>query len=185
MTIGSIILCFSNVNIVCYLQNVMTNRKEGLRSAEQIITETTNSYLKLSLEKLIARRGELLSLGTDYTSGLHDDPAVVREMQQLDQGIDKINSVLKNSLILEPRFDTSKIGIGNRIKIKFEDDGSRELYRFGTAIDASYSSDEIPWISVESPLGRELNDKKRWDLISYKLGFVNKQIQILDILSER
>ncbi|KKP92754.1 MAG: transcription elongation factor GreA [Parcubacteria group bacterium GW2011_GWA1_36_12] len=148
------------------------------------ITETTNRHLQSQLEKLETRRGEIVNLGTDYTSGLHDDPAVVREMQQLDGSIDKIRSILNNSDVLPQRNDVDQIDVGNRVKIKFEDEDVEEMYRVGTAIDASYSSDESSWVSIESPLGKELKGKRKGEIVIYKLGLQPNKVKILDIFSE-
>lgn len=151
---------------------------------DSAITETTHQHLIQSLTKLEARRGEL-GIGTDYTSGLHDDPAVVRDIQQLDGNIDKIRSILKNCNVLDQRSDTTQIGVGNKIKIKFEEENEEELYRLGTRIDASYSSEDLPWMSVESPLGKELNGKKKGDTVKFKLGQQEKQVKVLDVLGEK
>lgn len=158
---------------------------ERVGQSDQSITETTYNYLKDTLEKLELRRGGLVGLGTDYTSGLHDDPAVVREMQQLDGGIDKIKLILKNYDVLLLRNNTDSVDIGNRVKIRFEEDNSEEVFRLGTSTDASYSSDEFPWISVESPLGKELKSKQKGATVSYRLGLQKMNVVILDILNEK
>ncbi len=162
----------------------MSKDTEKRSSIGFAITETTNRRLHFQLEKLETRRSEIVNLGTDYTSGLHDDPAVVREMQQLDGSIDKIRSILKNSDVLPQRTDTNQIDIGNRVKIKFEDEDAEELYRVGTAIDASYSSDESSWVSIESPLGKELKGKTKGEIVTYKLGVKSNRVKILDIFPE-
>lgn len=158
---------------------------ERVGQSDQSITGTTHNYLKGTLENLELRRGTLVGLGTDYTSGLHDDPAVVREMQQLDGSIDKIKLILKNYDVLPTRNNTGHVDVGNRVKIKFEEDGSEEVFRLGTSTDASYLSDEYPWISVESPLGKELKNKRNGDTVSYRLGLQKMNVVILDILNEK
>lgn len=163
----------------------MVKGTERSFSSSSVITETTNTHLRGVLERLEARRGELLGLGTDYTSGLHDDPAVVREMQQLDGNIDKIKLILNNCEVLPSRTDTSQIEVGNRVKIKFEEDRSEEIYRLGTATDASFMSDEFRWISTESLLGKELNGKKKGDSVLYTLGVQQMKVKVVDVLSEK
>lgn len=150
---------------------------------DNAITKTTHQHLIQALERLESRRGELGGVGTDYTSGLHDDPAVVRDIQQLDGSIDKIRMILKNSEVLDPRLDTTQVEVGNKIKIKFEEENEEELYRLGTRIDASYSSD-LPWMSVESPIGKELRGKKKGDIVTYEVEKQTKKVKVIDVLRE-
>lgn len=149
------------------------------------ITETTNKNLRDTLQRLEAKRNGMVGLGTDYTSGLHDDPAVVREMQQLDRNIDKIRSILKLSEVLPPREDTSELDIGNRVSLKFEDEGVEESFRLGSATDSSYDANGVPWVSVESPLGRELVGKKEGETVIYKIGRDEKRVSITGIFTEK
>lgn len=107
------------------------------------ITETTSQHLKEKLGELETKRSGM-GLGTDYTSGLHDDPAVVREMQQLDGNIDKIRSILNLSEVLPVRENTSELNIGNRVSLKFEEEGVEETLRLGSATDSSYDANGVP-----------------------------------------
>jgi len=157
---------------------------ESDSSVGQFITSTTKGHLSRVLGELERKRTEMASLGADYTSGLHDDPSVVRDMQELFGSIDKIKNLLKNSQVLPPRLEIDKVELGNRVEIKFEDDGSQELFRFGTSIDSSFMVDGIPWISIASPLGKELDGKKKGDVVAYKLGENEKKVGILSVGKE-
>ena len=148
------------------------------------MTEGTNNHLIQLLKSLQTKRAKLSGLGTDYTSGLHDDPALVRDIQQTDNDINKISHILKNTEVLPIRTDTSEIYVGNRVVVKFEDEDTEELFKVGTTTDASYPMNKFRWVSIESPLGRELLGKKKGDSVIYKINFVDKNVDILDVLSE-
>ena len=98
--------------------------------------------------------------------------------------INKISHILKNTEVLPIRTDTSEIYVGNRVVVKFEDEDTEELFKVGTTTDASYPMNKFRWVSIESPLGRELLGKKKGDSVIYKINFVDKNVDILDVLSE-
>jgi transcription elongation GreA/GreB family factor len=98
--------------------------------------------------------------GGDYTSGLHDDPSIVRDMQFTDAIIAQFTSLLAEAEPFDTVFDGETVQLGNLVTIRFVEDEEEETFRMGTAADAAHNTTGIKWVSTESPLGKLVISKK-------------------------
>lgn len=165
-----------------------TQRREGEPQRVSLMTTSTSVFLKDKFEQLQDKRTEIVGGlgGADYTSGLHDDPSMVRDLQFLDTEIERISQTIINTEVLSPREEISSLGIGNLVRLKFTDEEEEETYRLGTTVDVSFSAGNIRWISIESLLGQTLEGRRQGETVYYKPPKLGERlsVKIIEILPE-
>lgn len=94
--------------------------------------------------------------GADYTSALHDDASLARDMQFIDATIANLTELLLGSEVINESETGDTVQLGTVFTVRFLDEDSEEevTYRLGTALDATYNKTGIQWVSIESPMGQ-------------------------------
>lgn len=135
------------------------------------MTQKTWKYLTKRREEL---QGKLQEQGSNSDGGhqrasVHDDQASELYKNELRVELARIGK-LDNVAIIQPRQDTSKVGLGNRVAVSFIqlDDGLSALVLPG--IDSMYSSHtglgDI--VTPESPLGKAIIGRSAGDEVEMK-----------------
>ncbi len=87
--------------------------------------------------------------------------AARNEQAELEGRIKKIEQILENVSIIE-NVDTSKVSIGNKVKIKYIDDGEVDEYQIVGSQEADPFESKI---SNESPIAQALLGSKVGDIV--------------------
>jgi transcription elongation factor GreA len=163
----------------------MSNLERIGNEKTNLMTSFTKQYLleqKKQIEQEIKEAKLAIGEGAGSESDWHDNPAFELANQQYDMASLKlaiIKEQLSNTIIIKPRMETDRINIGNTIIVKFEDNNETETFTLLGPNDAILNSD---WISFESPLGKELLNKKRNDKLSFCVDNHTSNVQIIQIL---
>lgn len=88
----------------------------------------------------------------------------------------KKKSMLKDIVILEEN-SNDLVGLNNKVKILFVSD--EEVEEFVLVGDITSKTDNT--ITLNSPLGSAIYGKKIGDKVSYKVGDITYDVEILDI----
>lgn len=147
-------------------------RKEKLSpeikpSGKRQMARFTLDYLRQRKRKA---EEELRELGRSsdghQRASLHDDPASEERRNTLRAIRDSIGN-LERVEIIQPKRDTSQIGLGNRVTVEYAD-GGKETYTILSNDDAAHS-DRTGIISHRSPIGSALLGKQRGETVVCKL----------------
>lgn len=161
----------------------MSFSKEQIQAkASNYMTLTTLSRLQqlLETEKNAAVRLER-SLGDtqDNAQDWHDNFAydqLVLDVKLAWTRVSTITNALIDPVIIEPRLDTSSIGMGNSVIVQYEDEPEPEKF---TILGVQDTFTERSWISFASPLGASLIGKQKGDTVTSPNGLL---VKILDVL---
>lgn len=99
-------------------------------------------------------------------ASLHDDPASEERRNMLRAIKDSIGN-LERVEIIQPRRDTSQIGLGNKVTVEFPD-GEKDTYTILSDDDAAHGG-RTDIISYRSPIGSALLGKQRGETVVCKL----------------
>lgn len=142
------------------------------------------NYLKSleDIKKEIDENAKLKSLYASddaYGDGWHDNFAYEEAMHKEHELFSKYNkkkSMLKDIVILEEN-SNDLVGLNNKVKILFVSD--EEVEEFVLVGDITSKTDNT--ITLNSPLGSAIYGKKIGDKVSYKVGDITYDVEILDI----
>jgi transcription elongation factor GreA len=153
-------------------------------------TNLMTAYTKAALDEQLRRtRAELkeasLAIGeaAGRESDWHDNAAFDYANMDYDlKSASLVNLIkkLQDVEIIIPRKATDKIGLGNTVVVKFENEIESEKF---TILGPDDTGRKEGWLSCLSPLGASLIGKKEGDIVEYSLqkGVVQK-IQVIKVL---
>lgn len=134
----------------------------------ELMTLRTKMRLEESLITIQAKISEKnLASGDalDNSGDWHDNAArdvIFQELQVLGQQEQKILEYLANPEIIEPRHDTSVVGIGNTVKVLYKGERDQETF---TILGRPDSLTDPSWISYKSTLGKALIGKREGEQV--------------------
>lgn len=148
-----------------------------------LMTEQTRERLKKKLQELKRKVKEnQTEAGATFESAQdwHDNGAydmLVQALQVLVTQHDAVEARLRDVQIIQSRKDTSRVGIGNTVVVRYAGETDSEKF---TILGIADTDTEASWISAASPLGYALLEKKVGETISIP---PNIQVTLLQILA--
>lgn len=149
---------------------------------EGLMTQETYDFLKQKLievqEKISQNQleqGQSIENAADW----HDNAAydmLIAAQRVLCAQEAQIKARLRAAEIIQPRTDTSRVGIGNTVIVQYSGEEPEKFTILGVA-DSAKKRD---WISGLSPLGKALLEKKVGDRVELPQ---NIQVTILQVLA--
>ncbi len=103
--------------------------------------------------------------------------AARNEQAELEGRIKKLEQIMENVSIIE-NVDNSKVSIGNKVKIKYVDDGEEDEYQIVGSQEANPFESKI---SNESPIAMALLNKKVGDIVDVNSPNGVYQVEITSI----
>ena len=103
--------------------------------------------------------------------------AARNEQAELEGRIKKLEQIMENVSIIE-NVDNSKVSIGNKVKIKYVDDGEEDEYQIAGSQEANPFESKI---SNESPIAMALLNKKVGDIVDVNSPNGVYQVEITSI----
>ncbi len=92
--------------------------------------------------------------------------AAKREKNRNESRIRYLEKVLKFAHVIEDDSKEDEIGLENTVTVRFEDDGTQEVYRIVTPIRCNSLENKI---SIESPIGKALMGHRKGDRVEVEL----------------
>jgi len=135
---------------------------------ERLMTQATLESLrtrKAELEQQIREMGA--EGGGHQRASLHDDAGSENQLN-LARGTLLIIGDLSGVDILRPRVETTSVGLGNRVKLQFED-GEETIYLLSRD-DSIYRKDLGVVTSGDSPLGKAILGKRAGELVKVQIN---------------
>lgn len=136
---------------------------------------------KAETEKKIADMGHE-SEGGHARSSYHDDAGFENEKNRT---LGKLLSIgdLTEASIIKPRSETDTVGVGNKIKARFIEEGSEEtIYLLGEDDVIRRGDLAGTIVSALSPLGLAIIGRAKNDTVEVKIGSSKKiHVRVLDI----
>lgn len=151
--------------------------KINLMTAETL--ERLKKELQLAVEnedRKHKRIGEAAGPESDW----HDNAAYDFAQVQHDVALSYLNSIktkLINYQLIEPRYETDIVGIGNTVIVKFASEDEEEKF---TILGPDDSATRKDWISFSTPVAKTILGKKAGDEVILETN--NQKIKILKIL---
>ena len=148
-----------------------------------LMTERTRAQLQKKLQelKLQIEQNQTEAGGTfESAQDWHDNGAYDMLQQQLQVLVtqhDTIAARLYEAEIIQSRKDTSSVGVGNTVVVRYAGETDSEKF---TILGIADSETEKTWISAASPLGSALLEKKAGDIVEIP---PNIQVTLLQILA--
>lgn len=146
------------------------------------LTKQGVDELKAELEELLAQRGEIaeriktarefgdLGENMEYTAARQDQ-------ERNESRITEIEHILQNAKVITSPKTDSKVVLGSKVKLKSEDDKTKEFQVVGT-VEADPLNGKI---SDESPIGKALLGKKEGEEVEIKTPAETAAYKIIDI----
>lgn len=157
---------------------------EKMKTTKNWMTRETEKRLQKSLaEAEENQKKALLAIGEGAgpNSDWHDNfpfEQANRDFEFYSSAVSTIKKRLSNHIIIRPREETRDIGIGNEVKIKFEDQSQPEIF---TILGVNDPMTQNNWISYESPLGANLIGKRCNEIAEFLVNNGKKRALILEI----
>lgn len=149
---------------------------------EGLMTQATYDLLQQKLIEIQAKitqnqleQGQSIENAADW----HDNAAydmLIQALRVLNTQENQIVTRLRNAEIIQPRTDTSKVGIGNTVLVQYPGEEPETFTILGVADSATRKD----WISGLSPLGKALLEKRAGDIVNLPQ---NVQVTILQVLA--
>ena len=162
----------------------MGNEREKI-SKINLMTQST--YESLLQEVEVARRnmqqslldiGEAAGSASDWHDNAAFDHANIRH--DVDSSwLGSIQAKLQDVEIIKPSNNKDKIGIGNSVIVKFQDEDDEEIF---TILGPADSGRNEGWISYESPLGSSLMGKRKGETVTFTIHDQDQKVKIVNIL---
>lgn len=129
-----------------------------------------NVTLPKALEKAI-RNGDLRENG-DYHAALERQQFVQARLNQLRERLGRLAS-------LDPaKIPTDRVGLGSRVAVEDLDTGDRETYELVIPDAADFDGGQV---SVSSPLGRALLDRKKGEKVNVQLPAMVRRLKLTKV----
>jgi transcription elongation factor GreA len=147
--------------------------KKALGDEIELLNHELNVTLPAAFKKAVAL-GDLKENG-DYHAAKERQAFVSARLNQLRSRLAKINSI-----------DLSKIpadsaGLGSHVVV--EDQGSKKKESYELVMPDSMDFDNPEHISIASPLGRAMVEKKAGDIIAVQLPGGVRKLKILELVT--
>jgi len=149
-----------------------------------IMTQDAYEFLKRSLEnaqeKLAESRRDVGEAGG--TSDWHDNFALEEAHRQIDLWSSVIatkRGQLDNVVLVAPRQETDKVGLGNKVELRFENEDENETFLLLGPVDATFR-DEC--ISFKTPVGQKILGQTPGAVIELQLGDETTRVKIVRVL---
>lgn len=146
----------------------------------EYLTQEKYNELKEELNTLVHVKRKEIAEHLEYAKSLGDlsENAEYHEARDaqanIEDRINKLESILKSAVIMPSKHDTSVVGIGSVVTVQKEG-GDSKTYTIVGSEEADMSAGKI---SLKSPLGQTLLGKKKKETVSVKtpVGEVNYRI---------
>lgn len=137
--------------------------------------------LKTEAEKKIREMGAQ-SDGGHARASFHDDAGFEHEKNSVLASLSRIGDLERVSII-EPRFDTNSVGLGNKIRALFVEEKATEiLYLLGEDDVVRRRDLDGTIVSPASPLGKAINGRSQNEVVEVRIGSSNEiHVKILGI----
>lgn len=130
---------------------------------------------RVDISRIIERARELgdLSENADYHAAKDDQGKMEARIRQL-------NALLKDVVIVDEDAAgaRSTVGAGSVVSIRYEGDDEVERYLIGSVEERSQN---LPVISVDSPLGRAMLDHRAGDRVEYEAPAGPLKVEIVEV----
>lgn len=130
--------------------------------------------LNVTLPQEIRKAVELGDLreNSEYKAALERQQFVQARLGQLRQRLSKLSSIDPSQI------PTDRVGLGSKVVVKDEKNGSRETYYlvFGDALEF-----EEGHVTMASPIGRALLGKAVGEVAYLKLPTIVRQLKVVDL----
>ena len=144
--------------------------KEGFESLKQELDELVNIKRPKLVERLSRARSEGdLAENSDYYNAKD-------ELEFLDGRIAEVETVLKNAVVAKASNGHGKVGLGAKVSVKY--DSNQTIYHLVGEWEADPVKSKI---SIESPLGQALLNKKKGDKVEVEAPAGKIVYEILSI----
>ncbi len=137
---------------------------------EEYITKEKHKALTEELDILVKQKRKEVAEKLEYAKSLGDlsENAEYHEARDaqasVEDRIKKIESILKNAVIVSDEHTTDVVGVGSRVVIVKE--GSKEENEY-TIVGVEESDLALGKLSVRSPLGEAVMDKKKGEKFTF------------------
>ena len=149
-------------------------RKRQPMSAINLMTRETERQLKKELKKVKAdlhtagqRMGDAFGIDCDW----HDNAAAdfaVEEYKRIGAREAELQAALCNVKTIEPRQETTDVGLGNTVIIRMGDSDEDEKFTLLGPRDGIINQNKV-WISHLSPVGQALMGMKQGETKTFEL----------------
>lgn len=147
---------------------------EALKSKLGEEVEKLQYELNVTLPQEIRKAVELGDLreNSEYKAALERQQFVQARLGQLRQRLSKLSSIDPSQI------PTDRVGLGSKVVVKDEKNGSRETYYlvFGDALEF-----EEGHVTMASPIGRALLGKAVGEVAYLKLPTIVRQLKVVDL----
>ncbi len=158
-------------------------RKDG-EEIRNVLTPKEKKELEKDLARIIQdhkRAAEAGCLSGSEQDGYHDEGFQLgkRTTDVLFAQIQQLRLVINNARVVVPKEQRNHVAIGNKVTIRYENNGTEAHFVISGYIGGSSSLRNR--LSINSPLGKALIGKKKGDIIDVELPSGKKRIQIVEI----
>jgi len=147
--------------------------KKALGDEIELLNHELNVTLPAAFKKAVAL-GDLKENG-DYHAAKERQAFVSARLNHLRQRLAKINSIDLS------RIPADSAGLGSRVVV--EDQGSKKKESYELVMPDSMDFDNPEHISIASPLGRAMVEKKAGDTIAVQLPGGVRKLKILELVT--
>ena len=150
----------------------------------EYLTQEKYDELKKELESLVHVRRKEVAEQLEYAKSLGDlsENAEYHEARDaqanIEDRINKIESVLKAALIMPASHDTHAVTMGSVVTVEKTKDGSKKTY---TLVGSEESDMATGKISIKSPIGLAIIGKKKKDDFTVQTPVGPVAYKVLDI----
>jgi transcription elongation factor GreA len=135
------------------------------------LSKEKHKQLEKELQQLKTVRRQEIANELEFAKSLGDlsenaEYQQAREAQaNLEDRINQIESLLKNAIIVSEKHKVDSIGIGSMVEVKKEGSGDTQKYQLVGSEEADMATGKL---SIKSPLGDALYEKKVGDTVSFE-----------------
>ncbi len=147
--------------------------KEGYEKLKRELDELKNR-LMFEIPERIKEARELgdLSENSEYQEAKNEQGRIASRINELE-------AMLMNAEIIEEKFDENFVNLGNWVILKNVDTGEEKKFQLVNPQEADIFSGKI---SIDSPVGRSIQGKKKNDVVKVKTPKGVFKYKIVDIL---
>lgn len=166
----------------------MGNKERITRPVSNLMTIITWQRLKGELEKteqLLKKANLEVGETAGPTHDWHDNfgyDQAMRDSQLYSSRVVELRRKISSAEFIKPRQVVDDVGIGNTIRIIFENENNPEEF---TLLGSEDAATQKSWISFNSPLGSKLIGKKLGEIVEYDVNGRKFRITVVNILPGR
>jgi transcription elongation factor GreA len=138
--------------------------------------EDLTHELAVTLPQAIATAVEMGDLreNSEYKAALERQQFVQARLGQLHQRLNQL------SQLADTEAPTDRVGLGSRVTVEDSTDGIREEY---TLVLAEMMDIDAGHISLASPLGRALKDRKVGEEVTLQLPTMRRRLRVVELVT--